>query len=126
MSLPMPLPGATLCAICKTTVVGSTTHSSCGGFLPDDPREWALWASHHIEKLLQRPRTVDQLRARLRPEYRGHVFTTAMELLDAAGKLMPAGRGGTQLKIRPGQRISHKPSVDDGSAIGLFELPVEA
>jgi hypothetical protein len=114
---PSPL---ALCTICGTAVIGSTCHAVCGGHLADSPREWPLWASHHLEKLLRRAHTVEQLRAKLRPEYQGEVFTAAMTLLDHADKLMPAGRGGRQLKLKPAQRSA--PPVDNNCATSLFEL----
>ncbi|MGO8939115.1 MAG: hypothetical protein ACLP3C_00565 [Mycobacterium sp.] len=83
---------ATRCSICREIVVsGQSAHEQCGGYLPDDEREWAWACAHHIEKLLKRPKTLEQLRHRLRSEYQGDVLEMALELMTGAGKLTRQG-----------------------------------
>lgn len=110
----------TRCTICGAPMLsGQSAHEQCGGHLPENSREYVLWAAHHIEKQLKRPKTVEQLRRNMRPEYRDDVFDMPVVLLDDAGKLT---RSGDKLKLAPPPRVSRRAARDDGSA-GLFELP---
>lgn len=122
----------TPCAICGEIVPsGASAHEQCGGYLPDNPREYTLWAARHLEKQLspirlpnnqlkQRPRTIEQVRARMRPEYRGRVFEWALELLHGAGKITYAA---DKIRLAPAKRVLRRPVCDDGSADGLFPMP---
>jgi hypothetical protein len=123
---PMP------CSICGELVLsGTSCHEQCGGYLSASPREYALWAAHHIEKLLsplrlpnnqlkQRPRTVEGLWRCIRPEYRGRVFEQALGLLYDAEKITYAHG---KIRLLPPKRVRRRPARDDGSIDGLFAMP---
>jgi hypothetical protein len=111
------------CAICgQPTLSGQSAHSQCGGFLPDNERQWAWACAHHVEKPLKlRPKTVEQLRCKLRPEYRGDVLDMALALLDEVGKHRYR-RDHEQLKRWLAPVQPRRPARDDGSETGLFPL----
>jgi hypothetical protein len=108
-------------AVCaKPTLSGQSAHGHCGGFLPEDPRHNVFAAACDVEKLLKRPRSVEWLRARLRPEFRD-LIESALEVLEAAGKLEPRRvHGQLKLALAPARRPRRV--RDDGSADGLFSL----
>jgi hypothetical protein len=120
-------PGADRCLICGgVTLSGQFAHGECGGYLPEDQRHDVLAAACHIEKLLRRrPRTVEWLRARMRPEFHGEVFEWALDALEPTGKL-EARRGHGQLKLRLVPERRPRRIRDDGGKPGLFELPQRA
>jgi hypothetical protein len=117
---------ATRCAICNCPVTSQqSAHAQCGGHLPDNPREYVLYAARHIENQLKarpgRLKTREQLCVKMRPEYRGDVFAAALAMLLDAGKIV---RDGERVALAPARRPPCRPQLDDGAAPGLFPLPV--
>jgi hypothetical protein len=73
------------CCICSGAVTrGQSAHHVCGGVLPADPREYLIAAVDHIEtRVLRRPRPLEEIAWRLRPELIGCLDEAMNWLLDA-------------------------------------------
>jgi hypothetical protein len=122
------------CMFChEATADNTTAHWKCGGILPDDPRHAGVSVADHIVRLLTPHRvpvgsgayrklpaptlSLDELRARMRPELVEH-FGDGLALAREAGAVCQSGD-----KVRLA-RTERKPSTprDDGTEPGLFDL----
>jgi hypothetical protein len=72
------------CSVCTgATTRGQSAHHLCGGSLPADPGEYLIAAVHHIvTRVLRRPRTLDEIAFRLRPELAGCLDEAMSHLVD--------------------------------------------
>jgi hypothetical protein len=104
------------CCVCTgATTRGQTAHHLCGGSLPADPREYLTAAVHHIEtRVLCRPRTLDEIAWRLRPELAGYLDEAMSYLADAGAVTFD---GGKFARVAPRHRRRPR-SIQ----LGLFEL----
>jgi hypothetical protein len=120
----------TTCRFCGEEVVGGgSAHWACGGVLPDSERECPIAIADHVVRLLERktrqgkqmkrrPWTRQELWGHVRPELAPY-FKDGLNLAVEAGKIR---RDGSKFTLTP-TRVPQRPERDDGSAIGLFDLP---